>query len=97
MEPKYEGRKCYGMDLRSFYAEKPKLKGRINLAWLIMTYRNMHSDPDFFTEYFDLLAGNSLLRDQIIHELPEQAIKAEWLEGIQKFRAVREKYLLYPE
>jgi uncharacterized protein YbbC (DUF1343 family) len=96
-DPPYLGKTCWGLDLRTFYTEKPKLKGRINLAWLMMTFRDMRGNPDFFTGYFDKLAGNHELRKQIMNEMPEQAIRASWQEGLEKFRKIRSKYLIYPE
>ena len=97
LDPPYLGRTCWGLDLRNFYTDKPKLKGRINLAWLMMAFRDMHNNPDFFTAYFDKLAGTGELRKQIIEEMPEQSIRASWQEGLAKFREIRGKYLIYPE
>jgi len=96
MDPPYLNRACRGLDLRSFYREKPKLKGRINLAWLIMAYTNLYNNPDFFTPYFDRLAGNSTLRMQVIEGISEQEIRASWQPGLEHFKAIRSKYLLYP-
>jgi len=70
--------------------------GRINLSWLIMAYKDL-SDPAFFNDYFDNLAGNSTLRKQILELKTEQEIRKGWQEGISKFREIRGKYLLYPE
>jgi uncharacterized protein YbbC (DUF1343 family) len=96
MDPPYLNRACWGLDLRNFYPEKPKLKGRINVAWLIMAYVNLYNNPDFFLPYFDTLAGNSTLRAQIIEGKSEQEIRASWQPGLVKFREIRAKYLLYP-
>jgi uncharacterized protein YbbC (DUF1343 family) len=96
MDPLYLNRACRGLDLRTFYLEKPKLKGRINLAWLIMSYANLYNNPDFFTSYFDRLAGNSTLRKQIIEGTSEQEIRASWQPGLENFKTIRSKYLLYP-
>ncbi len=96
MDPPYLNRRCWGLDLRTFYTEKPKLKGRINITWLIMSYINLYNNPDFFTPYFDKLAGNSILRKQIMEGKSEHEIRASWQPGLEKFREIRAKYLLYP-
>lgn len=95
-EPPYNGRLCRGLDLRTFYTEKPKLKGRINLAWLKMAYQNLAAGPAFFNSYFNTLAGNSVLKQQIMESRTEQEIRASWQPGLDRFLTVRQKYLLYP-
>jgi uncharacterized protein YbbC (DUF1343 family) len=95
--PVYRGQLCRGLDLSNFYSSHPKMKGRINLAWLIMTYKDLGSKPDFFNDYFDKLAGNSELRKQIMEDIPEMEIRKSWEPGLSKFKEIRKKYLIYPE
>ena len=95
--PLYRGQLCLGLDLSDFYSTHPKMKGRINLSWLVMTYEDLGSKPDFFNDYFDKLAGNSELRKQIIEDIPEMEIRRSWEPGLLKFKEIRKKYLLYPE
>jgi uncharacterized protein YbbC (DUF1343 family) len=45
---------------------------------------------------FDLRIGTDQLRKQIIAGVSEIDIRKSWEPGLQKFRAIREKYLLYP-
>ena len=71
--------------------------GKINLSWLIMAYKNMGSDPKFFTGFFDKLAGNSKLRQQVINGIPESEIRKSWEEKLVQFREIRVKHLLYPD
>ena len=53
----------------------------------------------FFTRanWFDLLAGNSTLRMQIVQGLSEEEIRATWQPDLEQYKAMRKKYLLYPE
>lgn len=95
LHPPHEGETCLGLDLREFYSTHPAMKGRINLAWLVMAYRNLGSSPDFFTAYFDKLAGTDNLRKQILKDVPLPEISRSWQEEIGKFREIRERYLLY--
>ncbi len=95
LHPPWEGLRCYGLNLQDFYQTHPAMFGRINLAWLIMAFRDLGSSPDFFTPYFDKLAGNSSLRNQIIEGLPESIMRLSWQDGLEKFKQIRVKYLLY--
>ncbi len=86
---------CLGLDLREFYKTNPAMLGRINLSWLLMAFKTLGSKPDFFTSYFDKLAGTESLRKQILNGATETEIRQSWQEGIEAFKSVREKYLLY--
>ncbi|PYF74381.1 exo-beta-N-acetylmuramidase NamZ domain-containing protein [Pedobacter nutrimenti] len=46
---------------------------------------------------FDLRIGTDELRKQIIAGVPEAEIRKSWQPGLQKFKAIRAKYLLYPD
>ena len=52
---------------------------------------------DFFTNYFNTLAGNSALKQQIKEGMKEKDIRKTWAFGIEKFKKIREKYLLYKD
>jgi uncharacterized protein YbbC (DUF1343 family) len=95
--PLYKDEVCFGLDLRDFYKTHPKMSGRINLSWLFMAYKNLGSLPSFFNDYFDKLAGSSLLREQIIMNIPEKEIRETWEPGLTEFKNIRNKYLMYPE
>jgi uncharacterized protein YbbC (DUF1343 family) len=96
-QPPYKGMVCMGLDLRNFYSTHPKLMGRINLAWLFMAYQDMGSTSSFFNDYFDKLAGNSTLRNQVMEDLPDAEIRKTWQPGLDQFREIRKKYLIYPD
>jgi len=95
--PLYNGQLCRGLDLRDFYKTHPRLFGRLNLTWLIMAFKTLRSDPHFFIDSFDRLAGTSVLRKQIIEDKNEQEIRQGWQEGLENFKLIRKKYLIYPE
>lgn len=93
--PQHNGKFCYGMDL----SHQPPLN-EINLEWLILAYKNNTQTP-FFTKnsgafWLDKLAGTSALRHQIQKGMSEKEIKATWQEGLNKFKEIRKKYLMYP-
>jgi len=97
MDPPHKGKLCKGYDLRSFGKNYFCNHRQIYLFWLISAYTELGSKPDFFNSGFDRLAGTSSLREQIIAGKTEEEIRATWQEGIEKFKKIRNKYLLYPD
>lgn len=90
-EPPYQGKVCYGIDLRK---EEP---GRgINLSYLMEFYKAYPAKDHFFNALFDKLAGTDQLRAQLAAGMREEEIKASWQEGLNAYRAIRNKYMLYP-
>ena len=56
-------------------------------------------DPLSFNRprWFDLLAGTDALRKQILTGVPEAEIRATWQSGLDEYKQMRKKYLLYPD
>lgn len=92
--PKCLGEKCYGMDLRGKYKEV-KDGARLRLDWLLAAYRNYTGKESFFTPFFEKLAGTEQLRKDIISGKTEDEIRTSWAAGINEFKKIREKYLIY--
>lgn len=88
--PKFLNEKCYGVNLKNY-----KVKNEIELDWLIKAYRYT-AIKVFFTKTFDLHAGNHTLQKQIKAGINEKQIKASWQKGLNTFKKIRAKYLLYP-
>ena len=95
LHPPLEGRLCRGEDLRKFYKEHPADSGRIILTWLIKAYNAFDCKASFFNSYFNKLAGNATLQKQITQGTSEKEIRQSWKPGIEKFKKIRKKYLLY--
>ena len=93
--PPYEGIKCFGKDLRDAIKNKLIPVPHLNLEWLIEAYREYPEKGKFFNSYFDVLASGPALRDQIQKGMTADEIRATWREGLEKFKRLREKYLLY--
>lgn len=89
--PKLKDRRCYGIDMRK---EKPP--GEVTLKYLIRMYKAFPEKDKFFIPYFDKLAGNTTLKEQVRSGMSEKEIKATWKPGLDAFKAIRDKYLLYP-
>ncbi|HEX8514629.1 MAG TPA: DUF1343 domain-containing protein [Bacteroidia bacterium] len=96
-EPKYKGQECKGYDLRDFGNEYMKDLKKIYLFWLIGTYENTPDKTVFFDENFNYHAGNATLQKQIKEGKSEAEIRESWKEGLNKFKPVRKKYLLYKD
>ncbi|MEY3947106.1 MAG: hypothetical protein RJB03_1812, partial [Bacteroidota bacterium] len=50
---------------------------------------------DAKASFFNKLAGNSILMEQIKSGMDEAAIRKTWEPGLMKFKKIRAKYLLY--
>lgn len=89
--PKFNGKVCYGEDLREY----PRLS-QLNLSWLKKAFeQSKNVKVVFFNNFFDKLAGNTILKQQIISGKSEDEIRASWQPELEKFKKIREKYLLY--
>jgi uncharacterized protein YbbC (DUF1343 family) len=93
--PVLMGVKCYGTDLRNVIKDKIVPSPKVYLEWVIDGFRNYPQKDKFFIPYFDVLAGGPLLREQIQRGMTADQIRASWREGLDKFRKIRQKYLLY--
>jgi uncharacterized protein YbbC (DUF1343 family) len=93
--PKFEGQLCHGVDLREFVPEKGWKQ--IQLQWLLSAYRAFPRKEEFFTSYFDKLAGTDALRIQVEAGWDENRIRAGWEEELRTFRTRRSNYLIYEE
>ncbi|WP_165499038.1 exo-beta-N-acetylmuramidase NamZ domain-containing protein [Gramella sp. KN1008] len=88
--PKHKGTECYGKDL----SKSPELNS-INLEWLIEAYNHTSSKDEFFNQFFTKLAGTEKLQQQIEEGLSAEEIKKTWQTGLEEYREMRKKYLLY--
>ena len=95
--PPYKGIPCYGYDLTEFGENFIENGPKIYLKWLIDTYNNTAAKSDYFNDFFNRLAGNTELKQQIIEGVAEEDIRRSWAEDLNKFKAVRQKYLLYKD
>lgn len=89
--PPLENKLCYGIDLRNVPAPE-----QINLSYLLSFYNKSEQKDSFFIPYFNTLAGNSTLMDQIKKGMSEEQIRNSWKPGLEEFDKKRQPYLLYP-
>jgi len=91
-DPLQEGKLCYGIDLRN-----EKLDSKFTLKYIIEFYNKSGMGKEFFSrsKWFNLLAGNSELQQQIIDGKTEAEIKESWKKEQSGYKIIRKKYLLY--
>ncbi len=97
--PKHENELCHGFDLSSLTIQELQNEKSLQINYLIDFYHNYPDKNKFFLEnlFFDKLAGGDVLRKQIIAGKSENEIKEGWVEGLNNFKLIREKYLLYSD
>lgn len=67
-----------------------------NLNYLMEMYRRVPKGKFFLkNNFFEKLAGNGELRKQIEAGMTEEEIGATWQPGLEAFKKIREKYLIY--
>ncbi|MCD4665183.1 MAG: DUF1343 domain-containing protein [Bacteroidales bacterium] len=95
--PKYEEQRCFGLSLHGF-AENTLVDNRqLHLYWLISMYEFFKDRNNFFTSYFEKLAGTDMLRKQIMEGLSKEEIRDSWQKDLTEFKKIRNKYLLYDD
>ena len=93
--PVLKGVECHGYDLRDFFAGGIVPADHMDLDWLIRVYNEFPDKDNFFTAYFNNMAGNNILQEQIKAGISEEVIRLSWQDDLNRFRKIREKYLLY--
>ncbi len=102
-DPKLKDKLCYGWRL-----DTVKSSSSIQLKWLLQAYRLFPDKENFFLKpkkfdakapdyFFNKLAGNSELMQQIKDGKTEEEIKKSWQPKLDAFKKIRKKYLLYPD
>ena len=97
--PPHNGKECRGFYLKEYASTHLDSTNSFNLQYLITAYCQ-YSDKDHFfinSNFFDKLAGTDQLRKQLVSGMDEESIRMSWQDDLEKFKSIREKYLLYPE
>ena len=94
---KHLGKECIGYDLSLFGLLYVRNTKGLYLHWLIGM--NQKTKGDFITRarFFDLLAGTDEFRKQIEKNESIENIQKSWEEGLDSYKKMRKKYLLYPD
>jgi uncharacterized protein YbbC (DUF1343 family) len=100
------GKQCYGWNITGTEAEVlKKVNNQIQLKYLIDAYKQFPQKDSFYITpkdkklenyFFNKLAGNATLMQQLKAGKTEAEIRKSWKPDLDKFKAIRKKYLLYP-
>lgn len=88
-----DGESHYGLDLHNMV-----VTAKFDLSYLI--WMHWLTKKGFFfqqSNFFEKLAGNGDLRKQIEQGMSEEAIRATWQPGLERFKTIRKKYLIYKD
>ena len=88
--PKHQNKMCFGKNL-----EEVKRLNQLTLKFLIDAYKDSSNKEIFFNSYFIKLAGVDNLRNQIVNGYNENKIRKSWKKELEKFKLIRNKYLIY--
>ncbi|HUQ97680.1 MAG TPA: hypothetical protein VM010_08440, partial [Chitinophagaceae bacterium] len=100
---------CYGWNVSGTSdVVLKKINGKIQLQYLIEAYKLFPDKARFFYTakkenagpndyFFNKLAGNATLMQQIRDGKTEAQIRASWQSQLKAFKIIRKKYLLYPD
>jgi uncharacterized protein YbbC (DUF1343 family) len=98
--PKLKDKVCYGWKLDGDPEEiLKKIDCKVQLSYLIEAYRLFPNKDSFFlaNNYFNKLAGNDVLMQQIKSGKSEKEIRDSWQPALDNFKKIRKKYLLYKD
>lgn len=94
VNPLNNNKKCYGVDLR-LLDTLPKF----TLNYFIEFYNKFENKADFLTRepWFNLLAGTDEVLEKIKEGTTESELVNAWMPELKFYKALRKKYLLYPD
>ena len=106
-DPKLKDQLCYGWNLvGSNESILKRIDNKVQIKYLIDAYQSFPDKENFFlkaksgkpTDYFfNKLAGNKDLMEQLKAGATEAEIRKSWEPKLSAFKAIRKKYLLYPD
>ncbi|MBP3202359.1 MAG: DUF1343 domain-containing protein [Bacteroidales bacterium] len=97
--PPLKDQLCYGVDLSEMPWEEIWVKG-LDLSYVVDAYtllKEAGKADGFFRRFFDLLMGQTWVREMILSGASASEIKARWAPDVEAFKAQRKPYLLYAE
>jgi uncharacterized protein YbbC (DUF1343 family) len=98
-DPPFEGQLCKGHDVSIFGDFYFKSHNQLYLEWLVNSYATYNGKDPFFLSsgFFNKLAGNSQLKKDIEAKKTVEEIRNSWAAGIENYKKIRKKYLLYQD
>lgn len=90
--PPMEGKLCLG----EYFGDKVAKPG-LTLKYLLDYHADIKDDTTFFRPYINILSGTKSFQEQVEMGWTEAQIKATWQPKLTAYKAMRKKYLLYPD
>lgn len=94
-KPPLMGVTCWGRDLSGLTEEQAIAMG-VDLTQLIDAVRDMGCGTTLLTKFFEKLIGTDRVRAMIGSGATADEIRASWQPELERFKARRAPYLLYP-
>jgi uncharacterized protein YbbC (DUF1343 family) len=98
-DPYHNGKNCNGKDLSILTIKELQTLKKIDISFLQDAFKNYATKDSFFLKgnFFEKLSGTADFRQQIIAQKTASEIKSTWAKGIESFKIIRKKYLLYAD
>lgn len=88
--PKHENKLCFGSNLQN-----QSDLDHLNLEWLLQAYHHTQDQALFFNDFFNKLAGNSSLQEQIQKGKTAEEIRENWKPDLKAYKIKIKPYLIY--
>lgn len=97
--PKYKSVTCYGSDLRNISLDTLKNTKKLNLNWLVDSYKISNESVDFFNKnnFFYLLSGTDKLMNLVKGGATPKHIYETYQKELNDFKTLRKNYLIYDD
>ena len=97
--PKYKSITCYGADLRNISLDTLKNTKKLNLNWLVNSYKISKDSEDFFNKnnFFHLLSGTDKLMNLVKGGANPKHIYETYQKDLNEFKTIRKNYLIYDD
>jgi len=93
---KYQGQECNGV--RIIITERDRLEPYYNGVRIVNEiYRMYPRNFQWRAGHFDRLCGTSAVRNAITGRSSLNKLRNKWQAGLESFRKIRNKYLIYPD
>ena len=94
--PPFKDEQCNGIDLTKIPLEELQVKNKIDWTYVWKMYQSLGKEGFYLdTNFFDLLSGSEILRTALNEGWSIERFKSEYQPGVEEFKKIREKYLIY--
>ena len=93
VKPKFENQKCYGIRIK--VTDRNEFKSVEFGVKLLSIISKIHSNEFQMKKYLDQLFGKKYLREMIIKNSSYEIITSQWVNELNQFKQLRNKYLQY--